>query len=51
MAFEKYEEVPETVPLDLSEGDITWRESKLSVTIGALGAEVIKLSNWLLCFG
>ena len=50
-AFEEYEEVPETVPMDFSENDVTWVASKLSGAAGALGAEVIELSNWLFLFG
>ena len=50
-AFEGYEEVPETVPLDFTEDDVTWVASKLSVAVGALGAEVIELRNWFLRFG
>ena len=49
-AFEEYEEVPETVPLDFTEDDVTWVVSKLSGAAGALGAEAIELRNWLLCF-
>ena len=49
--FKEYEEVPETVPLDFTENDITWVASKLSGAAGALGAEAIKLRNWLFCFG
>ena len=36
-AFEEYEEVPETVPLDLSEDDVMWVAPKLSGAAGALG--------------
>ena len=50
-AFKKYEEVPETVPLDFTEDDITWIASKLSGTAGVLGSEVIELRNWILRFG
>ena len=50
-AFEEYEEVPETVPLDFTEDDITWVPSKLSGAAGALGAEAMELRNWLLRFG
>ena len=50
-AFEEYEEVPETVPLDFTEDDITWVASKLSGAAGALGAEANELRNWLLHFG
>ena len=49
--FEEYEEVPETVPLDFTEDEVTWIASKLSGAEGALGAEAIELQNWLLCFG
>ena len=50
-AFEVYEEVSETVPLDFTEGDVTWVASKISGAAGALGAEAMELRNWLLCFG
>ena len=50
-AFEEYEDVPKTVPLDFTEDDVMWVASKLSGAAGALGAEAIKLRNWLLCFG
>ena len=42
-AFEVYEDVPKTVPLDFTEDDVTWVASKLSGTAGALGAEAISL--------
>ena len=47
-AFEEYGEVPESVPLDFTEDDITWVASKISGASGALGAEAIDLRNWLL---
>ena len=50
-AFEKYGDVPETVPLDFTEDDVTWVASKLSGAAGALGAEAMELHNWLLRFG
>ena len=50
-AFEKYEEVPERLPLYFTEDDVTWVASKLSGAAGALGAEVIDLQNFLLRFG
>ena len=50
-AFEEYEEVPETVPLDFTEDDVTWVASKLSGAAGALGAEAMELRNWILRFG
>ena len=43
-AFEAYKEVLETVPLDLSEDNVTWVASKLSGC-------AIEMINWLLCFG
>ena len=43
--------MPETVPLDFTEDDVTWVASKLSGTAGALGEEAMELRNWLLCFG
>ena len=42
-AFEEYEDVTETVPLDLTEDYITWVASKLSGAADALGAEAIEL--------
>ena len=49
--FEEYEDVPETLPLDFTEDDVTWVASKLSGAAGALGAEAMELRNWFLCFG
>ena len=49
-AFEKYEEVPRTVPLNFKEDDVTLVASKLSRAAGAQGAEAIELQNWILCF-
>ena len=37
--------MPETVPLDFTEDDITWVVSKISGAAGALVAEVIELEN------
>ena len=50
-AFEEYDDVPKTVPLDFTEGDMMWVASKISGAAGALGAEAIELRNWLLSFG
>ena len=50
-AFKKYREVPETVPLDFTEDDVTWVASNLSGAAGALGAEAMELQNWILHFG
>ena len=50
-SFEEYEDVPETVPLDFTEDDITWVASKLYRTASALGAEAMELRNCLLCLG
>ena len=50
-SFEKYEDVPKTVPLDFTEDGVTWVASKLSGAAGALGAEAIELINWFLFFG
>ena len=49
-AFDKYEEVPETVPLDFTEDDVAWVASKLSRAAVALGAQAMELRNWLLRF-
>ena len=51
VAFEEYEDVPETVPLDFTEDDVTWVASNISGAAGALGTEATELRNWLLCFG
>ena len=40
-AFGEYEDIPETVPLDFTEDDVTWVASKLSGAAGALGAEAM----------
>ena len=50
-SFKEYEEVPETVPLDFLENDVTWVASKLSGAAGALGSEAIELTNFLFRFG
>ena len=50
-AFEEYEDVPKTVPLDFTEDDVTWVASKLFGAAGALGAEAMELRNWILRFG
>ena len=47
-AFGDYEEVPETLPLNFMEDDLTWAASKLSGAAGALGEEEIYIRNWLL---
>ena len=44
-AIEEYEEVPETVLIYLSKGDVTWVTSKLSGAAGALRAKAIELIN------
>ena len=43
--------MPQTVPLDFMEDDVTCVASKLSGAAGALGAEIIELINWILRFG
>ena len=50
-AFEEYEEVWETMPLNFSEDNVTRLASKHSGAAGALRAEAIELSNWRLRFG
>ena len=50
-AFEEYEEVPETVPIDFTEVDLTWVASNISGAAGALVEEAVELRNWLLRFG
>ena len=50
-AFEEYEEVPQTVPLELLEKNVTWVASKLSGAAGVLVAKAIELGNWLFCLG
>ena len=46
--FEK--EVPETVPLNFREDDVTWFALKLSGAVGALRAEAMEIRNLLLRF-
>ena len=48
-AFEEYGDVPERVPLNFTEYDVTWVASKLSYAAGVLGAEAMELCNWLIC--
>ena len=43
--------MPETVPLDLTEDDMTWVASKLSSAAGGLVEEAIEIRNWPLRFG
>ena len=50
-AFKDYEDIPETVPLNFTEDDVTWVASKLSGAAGVLEAEAMELRNWLLRFG
>ena len=50
-AFQEYEEGPETVPLELSEGNVAGVVSKITGAAGELEAEAIELRNWLLHFG
>ena len=49
-AFEEYEDVTETVPLDFTEDDVTCVASKLSGAEGVLEAEAIELKIWILHF-
>ena len=49
-AFEKNGDVPETMPLELSDDDVIWVAYNLSGATGALGAEGIGLRNWLFHF-
>ena len=49
--FEEYKEVPELVPIDFSENDVTWVAYKLSGISRMMGSEAIELRNWLLCYG
>ena len=50
-AFEEYPELPEAIPMDFSEDDVTWVASKLSGSAGAAGPEAVEFRNWLLRFG
>ena len=49
-AFEKYGEVPETVPIDFTEDDVMCVASDISGAADAQGEEAIELENWLLHF-
>ena len=44
-AFEEYEDVPKTAPIDFTEDDVTWVASTLSRAAGALGSETMELRN------
>ena len=50
-AFDKYKDVPKTVPLNFKEDDVTRVTSNLSGAANSLGAEAIEMRNWLLRFG
>ena len=50
-AFEEYEKLPETLPLEFKEDGVTWFASKLSSAAGALGAGDIELMNWIFYSG
>ena len=50
-AFKDYEYVPETVPLDFMEDDMTWVASNISGVVGVLGEEAIEMRNGLFHFG
>ena len=50
-AFEEYEVVTKTVPLDFTDDDVTWVASKFSSAAGTLRSEAIELRNWLLNCG
>ena len=41
VAFEEHEDVPETVPINFTENDVTWVASKLSGAAAVLGAEAM----------
>ena len=47
-AFEEYEEVPGTAPLELLEDDVMWVSPKISGAAGVLVAEAVDMSNWIL---
>ena len=49
-AFERYDEVPETMPLDFLEDGVTWVAPNISSSAGKLGAEDLEIKNWLLQF-
>ena len=48
--FDRYEKVPETVPLNFLEEDVTWVVSNLSGAAGTLGVKALELKNLLLRF-
>ena len=50
-AFKEYEYVPKTVSLDFTEDSVTWVASNIYGDVGALGAEAVKLRNWIISFG
>ena len=49
-AFKEYKEMPEMVPLDFLEGNVTWVVSKLSGTAEALRELATDPRNWVLHF-
>ena len=50
-AFKEYEDMPEMVPLDFTEDDVTWVALNIYGAVGALGVEANEMRNWLICFG
>ena len=48
---EEYEDVLQTVTLDITEDTVTWVASKLSGAAGTMGADAIELRNWIIRFG
>ena len=50
-AFDEYKEMPETVPLDFFDDNVTWVASNISGAAEAFGVEAINMMNWLFHFG
>ena len=51
-AFDEYEDVPKTLPLDFMVDDLTLVASNISGAAGVLKRGMsIDLRNWLVCFG
>ena len=49
--FERYDSMPEVVPLDITEKDVEHVASRLSGAAGPSGVDAVALRNWALRFG
>ena len=50
-SFEKYEEFPDIIGLDITADDVFEMMPKLKGAVGPTSVDVVASSSWLLCFG